>query len=98
MAPLLLLRTLGALLTVLGLLAGGLWAVRRWGLVLPSRRPDRRLALVEKLALDPRRSLALVRRDGREHLILLAPEGAILLERGIAAAPAFADIVADDAA
>lgn len=97
MDPLLLLRTFGALLTVLGLLAGGLWAVRRWGLVLPARRPDRRLALVERLALDPRRSLALVRRDGREHLILLAPEGTVIVERGIAAAPGFAGMVTDNA-
>ena len=78
-----LIRTLGALLAVLGLLGGALWAVRRFNLVLPgsgSVRSDRRLAIVERLSLDPRRSLALLRRDGVEHLILLAPEGHLVIE------------------
>jgi flagellar protein FliO/FliZ len=79
-------RALGALLTVLGLLAGALWAVRRYQIVLPgthARRPERRLAVVERLSLDPRRSLALLRRDGVEHLVLIAPEGHLVIESRI---------------
>lgn len=87
-----LIRTLGALLTVLGVLAGALWAVRRYNLVLPGTafaRADKRLAVVERLSLDPRRSLALLRRDGVEHLVLLAPEGHLVIESSIVgAAPA----------
>jgi len=82
-----LVRALGALLTVLGVLAGALWAVRRYNVVLPgvgTTRTDRRLAVVERLSLDPRRSLALVRRDGVEHLVLIAPEGHLVIETGIA--------------
>lgn len=80
-----LLRMCGALVLVLGGLAGALWAVRRFDLRLPGRiglaaRPERRLALVERLAVDPRRSLVLVRRDGREHLLLIAPEGHVVVE------------------
>jgi flagellar biogenesis protein FliO len=80
-----LLRMLGALALVLGGLAGALWAVRRFDLRLPGRiglaaRPERRLALIERLAVDPRRSLVLVRRDGREHLLLIAPEGHVVVE------------------
>lgn len=80
-----LLRMVGALALVLGGLAGALWAVRRFDLRLPGRiglaaRPERRLALVERLAVDPRRSLVLVRRDGREHLLLIAPEGHVVVE------------------
>jgi len=80
-----LLRMFGALVLVLGGLAGALWAVRRFDLRLPGRignaaRPERRLALVERLAVDPRRSLVLVRRDGREHLLLIAPEGHVVVE------------------
>lgn len=80
-----LLRMFGALALVLGGLAGALWAVRRFDLRLPGRiglapRPERRLALVERLAVDPRRSLVLVRRDGREHLLLIAPEGHVVVE------------------
>lgn len=81
-----LLRTLGALATVLGLLAGALWIVRRYGIRLPGRISSdgtRRLEVIERTMLDGRRSVALLRRDGREHLILLSPEGNALLEAGI---------------
>ncbi len=84
-----LLRELGALLTVLGLLVGALWLVRRYGLTLqglPQRQ--RRLAIVERLAIDGRASLTLVRRDGQEHLVLLSPHGALLVETGIPVAEA----------
>ncbi|WP_242139719.1 MULTISPECIES: flagellar biosynthetic protein FliO [unclassified Sphingomonas] len=105
MTILALMRMLGALALVLGGLAGALWAVRRFDLTLPGRigtasRPERRLALVERLTVDPRRSLVLVRRDGREHLLLIAPEGHVVIDafdaatfsgmvdRHVAAAPA----------
>jgi flagellar protein FliO/FliZ len=82
-----LMRTLGALAVVLGLLAGALWIVRRYDIGLPGRIGSggggRRIEVVERTTLDGRRSVALLRRDGREHLILLAPEGNIMLEAGI---------------
>lgn len=90
-----LLRMMGALLIVLGILAGGLWAVRRYDLRWPGaltaglRARDRipRLALVERLALDARRSVVLIRRDGHEHLLLISPEGMLIVETGIALSP-----------
>lgn len=81
-----LLRTLGGLGIVLGLLAGALWVVRRYDIRLPGRVGGgavRRLELVERLAVDNRRTVALIRRDGREHLILLDPAGASVIEAGI---------------
>jgi hypothetical protein len=81
-----LLRTLGGLGIVLGLLWGVLWAVRRYDIKLPGRvttGTSRRIELIERMPLDQRRSLALIRRDGREHLILLAPEGPLLIEGSI---------------
>lgn len=81
-----LLRMLGGLAVVLGLLAGALWVVRRYDLKLPGRvagGATRRIELIEKLPIDSRRSVALIRRDGREHLILLAPEGPVLVETAI---------------
>lgn len=81
-----LVRAVGALGVVLGLLWGALWAVRRYDLRLPGGGGGgrlRRIELVERIALDPRRSIALIRRDTREHLILLTPEGATVLETGI---------------
>ena len=82
------LRMIGSLCVVLGMLAGALWAVRRYEIRLPQnwlagfarQGSVRRLELVERLALDPRRSVALIRKDGREHMLLIAPEGLLVLE------------------
>lgn len=83
MALLELMRTLGALAVVLGILAGGLWVVKRYNIALPGRvggNSDRRLQLVERLSMDTKRSAVLLRRDGQEHLIILSPEGNMLVE------------------
>lgn len=81
-------RTIGALGVVLGMLAGALWAVRRYDIKLPGRvsgSARKRVELVERLAVDAKRSIALIRRDGCEHLILIGPEGHMTLETGITA-------------
>lgn len=80
------LRMMGGLGVVLGLLGVALWMVRRFDLKLPGRvlgGAERRIELVERLPLDKRRSVALIRRDGREHLVLLSPEGPQVIEAGI---------------
>lgn len=76
-------RTLGVLSLLLGGLAGALWTVRRFDLRLPgalSRHPERRLELVERLGIDQRRSAVLIRRDDREHLVIISPEGQVVVE------------------
>ena len=81
-------RFLAALAAVLVLIAGLAWAARRLGLAgrLPAGEgKTARLAVVEVRALDARRKLVLVRRDGAEHLVLLGPNQDLLVERGIAA-------------
>jgi len=86
-----LIRTMGGLGVVLGVLAAALWVVRRYDLRLPGRAVgihDRRLELVETLSIDARRTVALIRRDGREHVILIAPEGHLILETGVVREPA----------
>jgi flagellar protein FliO/FliZ len=66
--------TLGLIgLCVVGLRRYGPDTLRR----LQSARPDRRLAVVESLVLDPGRRLVLVRFDREERLILLG-EGRLL--------------------
>lgn len=80
----LLLRSLGGLLAVLALLATLLWVVRRYDVHLPGRVGGgrrNRLAIIERLTLDPRRCLVLIRQDGCEHLLLLAPEGPMQVAR-----------------
>lgn len=93
MTVLALLRMFGALAMVLGLLAGGLWAVRRFDIRLPGRlgaggAPEKRLEVVERLTVDQKRSLLLVRRDNVEHLVLMAPEGNVVLHEARTDAPA----------
>lgn len=77
-------RYAGGLLVTLGLLAALGWAARRFDLFanLRGERAGRRLAIVETLPIDARRRLALVRADGREHLILLGAAGDVLLHSG----------------
>lgn len=75
-----------AFILVIGLIALCAWALRRFGLggaIRPVR--GRRLAVVESLALDPRHRLVLVRRDDREHLILIGT-GETVVESGITSA------------
>jgi flagellar protein FliO/FliZ len=82
------LRMIGSLAIVLGMLAGALWAVRRYEIRLPQKwlsgfanpGTTRRMELVERLVLDPRRSIALIRKDGQEHMLVIAPEGLLILE------------------
>ena len=61
------------------------FVARAFGFLTPMQRKpgDRRLALIEMLSLDPRRRIVLVRRDNKEHLILLSPTGETILESDI---------------
>lgn len=82
-------RFLGALAFVLGLLLGCAWLLRRYGhklgaLGIAAAPPSRkRLGLVETIGLGPRQRLAIIRRDNVEHLLLLGPDGAQVIETGI---------------
>ena len=75
-----------ALALVLALILGLAWAAKRFGLggalarTLPSGS-ERRLSLVEVLTLDARRKLILIKRDDREHLLLLGVNNDIVIER-----------------
>jgi flagellar biogenesis protein FliO len=46
------------------------------GRLRATRRSQSRLALLERIALAPRQSLALVEADGRRFLVATSPEGA----------------------
>jgi flagellar protein FliO/FliZ len=85
------LRFLGALAVVLALLVGFALLLRKYGhrlgalgLAAP-QSARRRLAVIESIGLGPRQRLTIVRRDNVEHLLLLGPEGARVVESGIRA-------------
>ena len=76
-------RVVAALVLVLGLIGLAALVARRAGFGGAALRggKGRRLALVETLALDPKRRLALVRCDEREHLLLLGPNADVVVAR-----------------
>lgn len=78
------LRALFALVAVIGLIGLLGLGLRRFApAALIGGRAGKRLSVVEALTLDPKRRLVLVRRDGVEHLLLVGPETAMVVERGI---------------
>jgi flagellar protein FliO/FliZ len=84
MNPLEIARIAFALLFVLGLIALAAALARKSGLIDATRR-TRRLALVETLPIDARRRAAILRCDGRDHLVVLTHEGVAVIESGLTA-------------
>lgn len=76
-----------ALMVVLGLIGILSWAGQRWGSFLPQLgrkgKGPKRIGIVETLYVDGKHRLALLRRDQVEHLVLLDPTGAIVVESNI---------------
>ena len=102
-------RGLLALVFVLGLIGGITLLAKHFGFTPRSTLPkrsrrglgnqkassDRRLAIVEVLPVDAKRRLVLIRRDNKEHLIILGADGELLIESGTTA-PSFAGELPDD--
>jgi flagellar protein FliO/FliZ len=88
-------RYCGALLLVAALLGFAWLAARKYGgaggasftglagFMKPN--VERRLSVVETMMMGPRHKAYLLRRDGVEHLIVVGPEGASVVENGIVA-------------
>jgi flagellar protein FliO/FliZ len=90
------LRFLVALVFVLGLILGAALLAKRFGLgnQAPMRvRGTKRLAIVESVALDTRHRMMLIRRDDKEHLIVIGGNSELVVESGITASqPAAAEV------
>jgi flagellar protein FliO/FliZ len=85
---LLYLKYLVVLVFVLGLIGLITVAVRKFGFVPvaeKSRNSKKRLAISQMIGLDAKRRLVLVRRDDKEHLLLLGPNGDVVVETNILA-------------
>jgi flagellar protein FliO/FliZ len=68
------------LLIVLGLIVLAAFIARKLGLGGAGiNRADRRLAIVESMALDPKRRVLLIKCDYTEHLVLLGPNSETVL-------------------
>lgn len=79
-------KYMAALVFVLALMWGLSLIMRRVnagsGLMMKSQR---RLRIIETIPLDHKRRLMLIRRDDREHLVILGATGETVVESGIAA-------------
>ncbi|PWC77747.1 flagellar biosynthetic protein FliO [Azospirillum sp. TSH64] len=76
-------KFLMALVFVVALIMVVAWVMRRVGMAggtVRGRARQRRLSVVEALPIDAKRRLILVRRDDREHLILLGANGDLLVD------------------
>ena len=92
-------RGLLALVFVLGLIGGITLLAKRFGFTPRSTLPKRsrrgiggqktstgrRLAIVEVLPVDAKRRLVLIRRDNKEHLVILGADRELLIESGTTA-------------
>ena len=79
-------RYFASLLLVGGLLGVAWLAARRFGVPgVMQGTTQKRLSVVETLMIGPRHKLFLLRRDGVEHLLLIGPQGANVVESGIPA-------------
>lgn len=81
-------RSLVALAVVLALITAGTWIARRYLATgfMGNLGGKRRLSVVEYAMLDGKSRLVLVRRDTTEHLLVLGPAGAVVVEAGIPSA------------
>lgn len=80
------LKALAALAFVLGILLGFAWLLRKYGSTLGIKvgQEASDLRVVEWRSLDMRRKLAVVRWDGRDHLIILGPANDLLVANRMA--------------
>ena len=72
-------RYFGALALVLALVGAAALAMRRFGLPGLPGSGTRRLKIVESLILGRNHRLLIVRCDGTDHVLVMAPQGATLL-------------------
>lgn len=80
------LRFVAALVFIIGLIGLCAFVARRMGFAaggIATPSGQRRLSIVEVKPVDAKHRLMLVRRDGKEHLILVGGEQALLIETGL---------------
>jgi len=80
------LRFLAGFIFILSLIGLCAWSAKRFGLAARLqgvRGPDARLSVVETLSIDMKHKLLLIRRDGKEHLIMVGADRDLLVEANI---------------
>lgn len=93
-------QTLLALGFVIALLLAFAYGIKRLGFIArvtidQDKEQKKRLNIVEILPVDAKRRLVIVRRDDKEHLIMLGAERDLLIEQNIDAKPSFSKKIGD---
>lgn len=81
-------RFVASLLFIIGLIGLCAWVAKRLGLAtgnIATKGNQKRLSVTEVKVVDAKHRLILIRRDDREHLILLGGERDLVIETGIEA-------------
>jgi flagellar protein FliO/FliZ len=81
-------RFILALIIVLGMIFALTWVLKRFGIgqgQMGALGRKKRLRTIESATLDTRHRLVLVRRDNVEHLVVLSPTSATVIESGLPA-------------
>lgn len=78
-------RIIFALIAVLAMIGGGAMLARRMGFAAPAAGLGRkkRISLVESMAVDARRRVAIIKCDDTEHLVLFGATGETVIARDI---------------
>lgn len=78
-------RMLAALVVVVGMMGALSLILKKAGLsgAQPQTATAKRLKVIEKLPLDARRQLVLLKRDDVEHLVILSANGETVIEAGV---------------
>lgn len=74
-------RALGSLVLVLGLVGGGLWALKKWGKGRLPGGGGTKLRVEETLALGDRRYVTILKVEDERFLLALGPQNITLLGR-----------------
>ena len=92
-------RVFFAFVTVLGFIGAAALIVRKSGIASGAiaLAKTRRLQIVETLPLDARRRIAIVRCDGREHLLVLGQNSETVIDADIPAIAALTENAAEPA-
>lgn len=76
-------RFIASLAFVIGLILAVAWIAKRVGLERKlnlKASQFKRIEIIDRMMIDPRRRLVLIRRDGREHLLLLGTTHDLVIE------------------
>jgi flagellar protein FliO/FliZ len=75
-------RTIASLVGVIALIFLVAWVARKIGIEkrFAGMRKDARLQIVESMYIDGRHRMVIIRRDAREHVLLVSPTNSLLVE------------------